>query len=116
MIYTQEGSSRKYVVFGGSASITNGTSYSLYMNFNSYTREPTIVGYQSAALAYTIGSGAFASSETITSIALETDTNASAGNVDFTLASMTVGELSTTNSAVSEKEYGFEAAVPDTYP
>ncbi len=116
MIYTQEGSSRKYVVFGGSASITNGTSYSLYMNFNSYTREPTIVGYQSAALAYTIGSGAFASSETITSIALESDTNASAGNVDFTLASMTVGELSTTNSVVSEKEYGFEAAVPDTYP
>jgi hypothetical protein len=36
--------------------------------------------------------------------------------VEFTLASVIVGELSTTNGTVSEKEYGFEAAVPDSYP
>ena len=116
MIYTESNSSRKYAVFGGNGSLTNGTLYSIYMNFNSYSREPAMFGYQPATLAYTVGTGAFANNEIITSIALETESNAPAGNVEFTLASVIVGELSTTNGTVSEKEYGFEAAVPDSYP
>jgi uncharacterized protein YjbI with pentapeptide repeats len=110
MIYTQTGSMRKYAVVGGNGSLTNGTLYSLYMNFNSYSREPAIVGYTNAALEYTIGSGAFANNEVITSISIETESNAAAGNVEFTLANIIVGELTTT-----EKEYGFEAAVPVAY-
>jgi hypothetical protein len=116
MIYTQAGSSRKYAVVGGNASLVNGTMYSIYMNFNSYVREPAMIGYTNAALAYTIGSGTFADSEVLTSIAIETDSNATAGNVEFTLASIIVGERSSTTGVTTEKEYGFEAAVPDAYP
>jgi uncharacterized protein YjbI with pentapeptide repeats len=116
MIYTDAGSSRKYPVAGGSASLTNGELYSFYMNFNSYAREPAVIGHTNAALAYTVGSGAFANTEGITNIALETDSNAAAGNVEFTLMSIVVGELSTTTGATTEREYGFQAAVLDSYP
>ena len=74
-----------------------------------------MIGYTNAALSYTIGSGAFANDEVITSIAIETE-NTTAGNVEFTLASITVGELSTSTNVTSEKEYGFEADVPVAYP
>jgi hypothetical protein len=47
---------------------------------------------------------------------VETDGNAAAGNVEFTLASVVVGELSTTSGVTTEKEHGFEASVPDAYP
>jgi len=110
MVYTQAGSSKKYPVMSGNGSLVNGTVYSFYMNFNSYNREPATVGATNAALAYTIGTGSFADSELIASIAVETDSNATAGHVEFTLSSVVVGELS------GEKEYGFEAAVPETYP
>ena len=116
MIYTQAGSSRKYAVVSGNGSLTNGTVYSFYMNFNSYAREPAYIGHTNAALGYTVGTGSFANDETITSVALESDSNATASNVEFTLSSIIVGELSTTTNLTSEKEYGFEAAVPETYP
>jgi hypothetical protein len=116
MIYTQSLSARKYAVSGGNGSLANGTKYSMYMNFNTYSREPATVGYTNASLAYTIGSGAFANNEVITSIAVESDGNAAAGNVEFTLASIVVGERSKTSGVRTEKEYGFEAAVPDAYP
>jgi hypothetical protein len=116
MIYTQAGSSRKYVVASGNGSLANGTVYSFYMNFNSYAREPAYINHTNAALGYTIGTGSFANNETIASIALETDSNTAATNVEFTLSSIIIGELSTTTNLTSEKEYGFEAAVPDSYP
>jgi uncharacterized protein YjbI with pentapeptide repeats len=110
MVYTQAGSARKYVVVSGNGSLVNGTVYSFYMNFNSYAREPATIGATNAALAYTIGTGSFANGELVTSIALESDSSAAASNVEFTLSSIVVGELS------GEKEYGFEAAVPESYP
>ena len=113
MIYTQAGSTRKYAVSG---SLTNGGVYSLYINFNSYAREPAMIGYTNSALINTIGSGNFENNEVVTSIAVETYGNAAAGNVEFTLASVVVGELSTTSGVTTEKEYGFEAAVPSVYP
>jgi hypothetical protein len=116
MIYTQAGSSRKYAAIGGNGSLTNGTMYSMFINFNSYLDEPAMVGYTNAALVNTIGSGSFANNEIITSIAIETESNAAASNVEFTLASMIVGERSTTTGQTSEKEYGFEADVPVAYP
>jgi uncharacterized protein YjbI with pentapeptide repeats/uncharacterized protein YjdB len=115
MIYTQTGSSRKYAVVSGDGSLVNGTVYSFYMNFNSYAREPAYINHTNALLGHINGSGNFASDEGITHIALESDTNASAANVEFTLSSMFVGELSDTNIN-SEKEYGFQAAVLDSYP
>jgi hypothetical protein len=115
MVYTQSGSWRKYIVSGGGgSSLTNGTKYSFYMNFNSYSREPAMISYNNAALVISVGSGAFASNEVITNIALETDSGATAGSVEFTLASVIVGEIA--SGVPSEKEYGFLAQVPSAYP
>ena len=109
IVYTQSGSWRKYPVTNTGA-LANGTKYSFYVNFNSYTRAPAMIGFTNAVMANTVGSGSFANNEVILNIALETDSGASAGTVDFTLASMIVGDSS------GEKEYGFEADVPAAYP
>ena len=115
MVYTQGGSWRKYIVSGGGGnSLVNGTIYSFYMNFNSYAREPAMIGYTNAALVISVGSGAFADNEVITNIAIETDSGAAAGAVEFTLASVIVGEIA--SGVPSEKEYGFLAQVPSAYP
>jgi len=115
MVYTESGSWRKYVVSGGGGgSLTNGTKYSFYTNFNSYSRAPAMIGHTNVELVNTLGNGSFASNEVITNIALETDSGAAAGTVEFTLASIIVGELA--SGVPSEKEYGFLAAVPSAYP
>jgi hypothetical protein len=114
MVYTQSGSWRKYIVSGGGGSLVNGTIYSFYMNFNSYSREPAMIGHTNAAFTISLGTGAFADNEVITNIALETDSGAAAGAVEFTLASVMVGEIAA--GVPSEKEYGFLAEVPSAYP
>lgn len=114
IVYTQSGSWRKYVVSGAGVSLNNGTKYSFYTNFNSYSREPAMIGYTNVELVNTLGSGGFASNEVITNIALETDSGAAAGTVEFALASIIVGEID--SGVPSEKEYGFLAAVPSAAP
>ena len=115
MVYTQGGSWRKYIVSGGGGnSLVNGTIYSFYMNFNSYAREPAMIGYTNAALVNSVGSGTFTDNEVITGIAVETDSGAATGAVEFTLASVIVGEIA--SGVPSEKEYGFLAEVPSAYP
>lgn len=105
VVTTQAGSSRKYTISSPN-SLANGTIYSFYMNFHSFAREPATVGATNEALTYSnVGSGSFANGEVITSIAVETDSAAAAGTVEFTLSSVVVGE------ATGEKEYGFSANV-----
>ena len=113
-VYTQSGSYRKYGILGGSDSLTNGTKYTFYMNFNSYTREPAVVGYTNAALVNGIGAGSFNTNEVISSITVETDSNAAAGSVEFTLAGVIVGDV--ISGVPLEKEYGFLADVPVASP
>jgi hypothetical protein len=62
------------------------------------------------------GSGSFADNEVITSIALETNDNLATGAAEFTLATITVGELVAPSIQITEKEYGFSASVPTRYP
>jgi uncharacterized protein YjbI with pentapeptide repeats len=109
MVYTTANSARKYPVTNTGA-LANGGVYSFYVNFNSYTTQPAMIGYTNAALSNTTGNGSFASNEVILNIALETDSSAGAGTVDFTLSSVIIGDAS------GEKEYGFEADVPTAYP
>ena len=109
VVYTQSGSWRKFPIVNTEA-LVNGTTYSFYVNFHLYTRQPVMNGYTNAALANTIGSGPFDSSEIILNIALETDSSAAEDSVEFTLATMIVGDDS------GEKEYGFMADVPTAYP
>jgi hypothetical protein len=109
MVYTQSNSMRKYLVTNTGA-LVNGTTYSFYANFNSYTREPAMIGYTNAVMSYNSTTGSFADNEYILNVALETEIGAASGTVDFTLASIVIGD------ANGEKEYGFEAAVPAAYP
>ncbi len=105
VVTTQAGSSRKYTISAPN-SLTNGTVYSFFMNFNSYAREPATVGATNAALTYSnVGSGSFANGEVITSISIETDSAAAASSIEFTLSSVVIGESS------GEKVYGFSANV-----
>ena len=106
VVTTHAGSSRKYTISAAPNSLANDTVYSFYMNFNTYTREPATIGATNAALAYSnVGSGSFANGEVVTSIAVETDSAAAVGSVEFTLSSVVIGE------AGGEKEYGFSANV-----
>jgi uncharacterized protein YjbI with pentapeptide repeats len=105
VVTTQAGSSRRYTISAPN-SLTNGTVYSFYMNFNSYAREPATIGATNAELTYSnVGSGSFANGEVITSISIETDSNAAASSIEFTLSSVVVGEVG------GENEYGFSANV-----
>ena len=117
VVYTQTGSYRKYTVASPN-SLVNGTVYSFYMNFNSYSRDPATIGSTNAALTYSgVSSGSFTNNEIITSIAVESDPGSATGSVEFTLASIVVGDIVTvTTSVAREKEYGFSADVPVSYP
>jgi hypothetical protein len=116
VIYTQSGSSRTYTIASPN-SLTTGGKYSFYVNFNSYSREPANIGYTNAEMTYSgSGSGSFADNEVITSIALETSDNLATGAAEFTLATITVGELLAPSIQITEKEYGFSASVPTRYP
>jgi hypothetical protein len=84
------------------------------MNFNSYTREPAVIGYTNVAFSNTSGAGNFLNSEVISSIGIETESNATAGSVEFTLAGIVVGDI--VSGVAREKEYGFLADVPAAYP
>jgi hypothetical protein len=90
--------------------LVNGTAYSFYVNFNSYTSAPAVIGFTNEGMTGSVGAGSFDSNEVILNIGLETSSSAATGTVEFTLASMVVGE------ATNEKEYGFEADVPASYP
>jgi hypothetical protein len=104
VVSTQAGSSRKYTISAPN-SLTNGTVYSFFMNFNSYSREPATIGATNAALTYSgVSNGSFADSEIISSIAIESDNTAAAGSVEFTLSRIVVGETG------GEKEYGFSGS------
>jgi hypothetical protein len=109
VVYTQSGSWRKYPVSNNNA-LVNGTAYSFYVNFNSYTSAPAVIGFTNEGMTGSVGAGSFDSNEVILNIGLETSSSAATGTVEFTLASMVVGE------ATNEKEYGFEADVPASYP
>jgi hypothetical protein len=104
VVYTQAGSYRKYTISAPN-SLANGTVYSFFMNFNSYSREPAMIGATNAALTYSgVSNGSFADSEIISSIAIESDNTAAAGSVEFTLSRIVVGETG------GEKEYGFSGS------
>ena len=100
------------------SALVNETKYSFYVNFNSYARVPAIIGFTNILLTNPSGGigggGSFAGSEQIMNIALETTVNETIDSVEFTLANIIVGD--SIYGIASEKEYGFEALVPTSYP
>jgi hypothetical protein len=73
-----------------------------------------VIGYTNVELSNGIGAGSFNNNEVISSITVETESNASAGSVEFTLAGVIVGDV--ISGVELEKEYGFLASVPAAYP
>jgi uncharacterized protein YjdB len=106
-IYTAS-SKRAYLV-SNSADISNNGKYTFYVNFGAYDRLPAVIDHTNKALAVS-GSGAltqgsFGNNETITRIALETDSAASYNAVEFTMSCIVVGETS------GEKEHWFQGVI-----
>jgi uncharacterized protein YjbI with pentapeptide repeats len=103
-IYTTSpyNSKRTYTISNPSG-LTNNSKYSFYINFNSYTRLPAVIGYTETALTLnsSLNQGSFNGTESILKFAIETDSSASYGTVEFTLSSVMVGD------SICEKEYGF---------
>jgi hypothetical protein len=97
-------SKRTYIIWD-SNTLTNNTNYSFYINFNSYTTSPAVIGHTNAALTLTdvvsATVGTYAESEVLFAISIGSDSISSRGNVEFTLSSVVVGDAS------GEKEYGY---------
>jgi hypothetical protein len=97
--------SKKVYIISNSGSLTNGTNYCAYLNMNSYTTAPAVIGHTNAAMSVsTITSsnvGVYATTEVLYAIAINTDSGSARGNVEFTLSSLIIGDAS------GEKEYGF---------
>ena len=100
-------SKRNYII-GDANSLSNGGKYCFYVNLNSYTTAPVIIGHTNAVLTLSGVSssnvGSFASNEVLFAISIGSDSGAARGNVEFTLSSVIIGDAS------GEKEYGYMTA------
>ncbi len=103
-IYTAS-SKRAYLV-SNSADITNNGKYTFYVNFGAYDRLPAVIDHTNKELTVSssgaLTQGSFDNNETITRIAVETDSAASYNTIEFTMSCIVVGETS------CEKEHWFQ--------
>ena len=97
-------SKRNYII-GDANSLTNGGKYCFYVNLNSYTAAPVIIGHTNAALTLSGVSssnvGSYASNEVLFAISIGSNSASAHGNIEFTLSSTIIGDAS------GEKEYGY---------
>ena len=100
-------SKRNYIIWDAN-SLSNGGKYCFYVNLNSYTAAPVIIGHTNAVLTLSGVSssnvGTFASNEVLFAISIGSDSGAARGNIEFTLSSVIIGDSS------GEKEYGYMTA------
>jgi hypothetical protein len=109
-------SKRTYVVLNGIAddgtSVASNTNYCFYINWNGFSVSPFTIAHSNAALSLSDVSGSavgnFNSSEVIFAYSIGTNSTAAAGNVEFILSNVVVGEVDGSDgSVIIEKEYGF---------
>jgi hypothetical protein len=113
-------SKRTYVIQNPSMVLAaENTNYCFYMNWNGYSVLPFTVAHQNAGLSLsTVGGGAsavggFGSGEVVLAYTVGTDSGSSAGNVEFILSGVVIGEGGGGGGGggggddVNEKEYGF---------
>ena len=103
-VYTAS-SKRAYLV-SNSADISNNGKYTFYVNFGAYDRLPAVIDHTNKELTVSssgaLTQGSFDNNETITRIAVETDSAASYNTIEFTMSCIVVGETS------GEKEHWFQ--------
>lgn len=94
----------------GGNSLESNTNYCFYMNWNGYSVQPFTIAHTNAALSVSIVSGSmvgnFGNGEVIFAYSIGTNSTAAAGNVDFILSSVIVGEMGA-DGRLLEKEYGY---------
>ena len=109
-------SKRSYVLLHETAddgtSVASNTNYCFYINWNGFSVSPFTIAHNNVALSLSDVSGSavgnFNSSEVIFAYSIGTNSTSSAGNVEFILSNVVVGELEgSEGSAIIEKEYGF---------
>jgi hypothetical protein len=107
-------SKRTYIVLNGTAddgtSIASNTNYCFYINWNGFSVSPFTIAHSNVALALSNVDGSavgnFNSSEVIFAYSIGTNSTSAAGNVEFILSNVVVGDVDSSGSIV-EKEYGF---------
>ena len=107
-------SKRTYVTLNNNddngSSIDSNTNYCFYVHWNGYSVRPFTVAHNSVALSVSTvdGSavGGFNSSEVIFAYSIGTNSTSAAGNVEFILSNVVVGEAGSDGNFV-EKEYGY---------
>jgi len=111
-------SKRTYICGEGSAAaIESNANYCFYVNWNGFSVSPFTVAHSNVALSVSTvdGSvvGGFNSSEVIFAYSIGTNSTSAAGNVEFILSNVVVGEADNGGgggdggSTVVEKEYGY---------
>ena len=107
-------SKRTYVVLNGTAddgtSVASNTNYCFYVNWNGFSVSPFTIAHNNVALALSnVGGSAvgnFNSSEVIFAYSIGTNSTSAAGNVEFILSNVVIGDADS-GGVITEKEYGF---------
>jgi hypothetical protein len=110
-------SKRTYVVLNGTAddgtSVASNTNYCFYVNWNGFSVSPFTIAHNNVALALSnVGGSAvgnFNSSEVIFAYSIGTNSTSAAGNVEFILSNVVIGDADSGGggNTIIEKEYGF---------
>lgn len=110
-------SKRTYVDLNGTAddgtAIASNTNYCFYVNWNGFSVSPFTVAHSNVTLSLSdVGGSAvgnFDSSEVIFAYSIGTNSTSAAGNVEFLLSNVVVGEIENGGGGnnIIEKEYGF---------
>jgi hypothetical protein len=110
-------SKRTYVPLNDTAddgtSLESNVNYCFYVNWNGYSIPPVAasIAHKNVALAVSTVDGSaignFNSSEVIFAYSIGTNSTSAAGNVEFILSNVVVGEAGGGGGAILEKEYGY---------
>ena len=106
-------SKRTYVAPNNSAeSLVSNANYCFYIGWNGYSITPFTVAHSNVALSVSTVNGSavgnFNSNEVIFAYSIGTNSTSAAGNVEFILSNVVVGEAGSSGSGVViEKEYGY---------
>jgi hypothetical protein len=104
--------SKRTYICGEGAAIESNANYCFYVNWNEFLMTPVTVAHSNVALSLSTVDGSvvgnFQDNEVIFAYSIGTNSTSAAGNVEFILSNVVVGEAgSSSGGAVVEKEYGY---------
>ena len=107
-------SKRTYVALNNNNNIESNTNYCFYVNWNGFSLTPVTIAHSNVALSVSTVDGSavgnFDNNEVIFAYSIGTNSTSAAGNVEFILSNVVVGEAGGGGGgggALVEKEYGY---------